>query len=177
MGIQILREHTEMPWANGGGTTFEVARFPQSGDFDWRVSLAEVKEDSPFSVLPEIDRTLILLEGVSITLTSADQVIELKELEPYSFPGETLFNCRLSTGKARDLNIMSRRSKYSSTTKLIGPGAHKIDGSINTHILICITGQLQINNEKLNSRDGAKVTENVEVNSTGTFAHIEFTEH
>jgi environmental stress-induced protein Ves len=176
MGIQILREHTEMPWANGGGTTFEVARFPQSGDFDWRVSLAEVKEDSPFSVLPEIDRTLILLEGVSITLTSADQVIELKELEPYSFPGETKFNCKLSAGKARDLNIMSRRSKYSSTTKLIGPGAHKIDGSFNTQILICLTGQLQIADEKLNSREGAKVTESIEVNSTGIFAHIEFTE-
>ena len=95
MGIQILREHTEMPWANGGGTTFEVARFPQSGDLDWRVSLAEVKEDGPFSVLSEIDRTLILLEGVSVTLSSTDQVIELKELDPYSFPGETLFNCKL----------------------------------------------------------------------------------
>jgi environmental stress-induced protein Ves len=176
MGIQILREHTEMPWANGGGTTFEVARFPQSGDFDWRVSLAEVKEDSPFSVLPEIDRTLILLEGVSITLTSAEQVIELKELDPYSFPGETLFNCKLSAGKARDLNIMSRRSKFSSTTKLVEPGAHKIDGSINTHILICLTGQLQIADEKLTSREGTKVTESIEVNSTGIFAHIEFTE-
>jgi hypothetical protein len=70
---------------------------------------------------------------------------------------------------------MSRRSKFSSTTKLIGPGAHKIDGSINTHILICLTGQLQIADEKLNSREGAKVTQSIEVNSTGTFAHIEFT--
>ena len=174
MGIQILREHTEMPWANGGGTTFEVACFPQSGDFDWRVSLAEVKEDSLFSVLPEIDRTLILLEGVSITLTSADQVIELKELEPFSFRGETLFNCKLSAGKARDLNIMSRRSKYSSTTKLIGPGAHKIDGSKDTHILVCLTGQLKIAGEKLNNREGAKVTENIEVNSTGIFAYVVF---
>jgi hypothetical protein len=71
---------------------------------------------------------------------------------------------------------MSRRSKYSSTTKLIGPGAHKIDGSINTQVLICLTGQLQIADEKLNSRDGAKVTESIEVNSTGIFAHIKFTE-
>ena len=51
------------PWKNGGGSTTEIAIAPPGAgldDFDWRISLATISEDGPFSVFPGIDRTLIL---------------------------------------------------------------------------------------------------------------------
>jgi len=40
MTLQVRRrsERRRMPWRNGGGITFEVAREPDDGDFDWRYS-------------------------------------------------------------------------------------------------------------------------------------------
>jgi len=50
-----------MPWKNGGGTTTEIAVAPEGAslnDFDWRISMAHVGADGPFSSFPGIDRTL-----------------------------------------------------------------------------------------------------------------------
>ena len=52
-----------MPWKNGGGVTSELARSPQADEFDWRLSVAEVATDGPFSQFPGIDRLLVLLSG------------------------------------------------------------------------------------------------------------------
>ena len=41
----ILRDHKAMPWPNGAGITYEVTRSPESGDFDWRISLADIDND------------------------------------------------------------------------------------------------------------------------------------
>lgn len=40
------------PWRNGGGATREVARHPQGAaadGFEWRVSVADIGADGPFS--------------------------------------------------------------------------------------------------------------------------------
>ena len=47
-------------WKNGAGWTTEIAARPD-GDFDWRLSVAEVDEDSEFSRFPADDRTLLVL--------------------------------------------------------------------------------------------------------------------
>ena len=55
-----------VPWKNGGGTTAEVAVHPPGAgldDFDWRISMADVAVDGPFSRFPGVDRTLVLAEG------------------------------------------------------------------------------------------------------------------
>jgi len=61
-----------VPWKNGAGSTTEIAVFPQDAgftDFDWRVSLATIGADGPFSVFPGVDRTLALVEGHGGTST------------------------------------------------------------------------------------------------------------
>ena len=60
---KLLRnsDHRRMPWKNGGGETVEVIVHPEGAslsDFGWRVSMATVASDGPFSVFPGIDRTL-----------------------------------------------------------------------------------------------------------------------
>lgn len=175
MGTKVLRDHKVMPWSNGAGITYEVVRSPESGDFDWRVSLAEIENDGPFSVLSGIDRSLVLLEGEQVILTNADKTIRLEELIVYNFPGEVPFECTLTSGPAKDLNIMTRRNKFSSKTEVLGPRSHLVDATKDTHILVGLRGETTVDGEKLAYREAAIITGNVEVTSTGSFAHIVFT--
>ena len=113
--MKILRaaDHTTMPWANGGGTTHEVARDGSGSDFTWRISFAEVTEPGPFSSLPGLDRiiTLVRGDGLNLTLTDDDGRTTQHQLEvgePYAFPGEAEVFGR-PAGDTVDLNLMTRR--------------------------------------------------------------------
>ena len=71
---KLLRnaDHRRMPWKNGGGETVEVIVHPEGAslsDFGWRVSMATVASDGPFSVFPGIDRTLAVLSGEGMDLS------------------------------------------------------------------------------------------------------------
>lgn len=101
------------PWKNGGGVTREVAAFPLGSgldSFDWRVSMAEVAKDGPFSLFPGIDRTILILSGDGITLDVAGRSVRLRPGDaPYPFPGDQPTGCSLLGGAVTDLNVMSRR--------------------------------------------------------------------
>jgi environmental stress-induced protein Ves len=75
--MRIIRapDYKTMPWKNGGGTTTEIVVSPEGAsldDFDWRLSMAHVGTDGPFSGFPGIDRTLSVLNGAGIRLVFAD---------------------------------------------------------------------------------------------------------
>ncbi|MEH0072431.1 HutD family protein [Pannonibacter sp. Pt2-lr] len=73
MPVQLIRwgMARAMPWKNGGGITHELAVFPETAgleDFGWRLSMAEVASDGPFSAFTGIHRTLALVDGAGIGL-------------------------------------------------------------------------------------------------------------
>ena len=103
-----------MPWKNGGGTTTEIAIFPERaelGAFDWRVSIAEVSSEGPFSRFPGYDRTIMLLEGKGMILDAGSNgLIELREpFQPQRFPGEWSVIGKPLGGPVLDFNLMVRR--------------------------------------------------------------------
>jgi environmental stress-induced protein Ves len=106
-------DYRRMPWKNGGGNTTEIATFPAGSDFAsfaWRVSIAEVLRDGPFSPFPGVDRTLVLLAGGGMRLTGEDAPIELRTaFAPIEFSGDTSLQCSLLAGPVRDFNLMLRR--------------------------------------------------------------------
>ena len=83
-----------MPWRNGGGTTTEIAIAPEgasvSGErFLYRVSIADVASDGPFSRFEGYDRHIMLLAGAGMTLDCGTHGrIELAPFEPRSFSGD-----------------------------------------------------------------------------------------
>ena len=103
------------PWKNGAGVTREVTAFPPGSGletFDWRVSIADVTEDGPFSLFPGIDRTLIILSGEGVALEVAGRSSRLRPgEEPYTFPADQPTGCALLGGPVVDLNVMSRRGE------------------------------------------------------------------
>lgn len=105
------------PWKNGGGSTTEVAVSPADAsleDFDWRISMAVVASDGPFSNFPGIDRTLAVIKGGGLILTIGDTApVTLAEgSAPVSFPGDTPTSARLTAGAITDLNVMIRRGRF-----------------------------------------------------------------
>ncbi|MFO7483937.1 HutD family protein, partial [Oceanibaculum nanhaiense] len=74
--MQIFRyaDNRPMPWKNGQGTTTEIVVAPAGAgleDFDWRLSIARMEADAPFSAFPGIVRTLAIVEGAGLTLAVA----------------------------------------------------------------------------------------------------------
>ena len=111
--VEVLRadEHLRMPWKNGGGVTSEVARFPAEGEFDWRISIAEVAEGGPFSAFPEIDRVILRLGEAPLVLRIEGAEHELQRFQPLAFDGEAATTASLPGGPTRDLNVMTRRGR------------------------------------------------------------------
>lgn len=176
MSLQIFRDHAAMPWPNGAGITYEVTRYPDTGDFDWRISLADIDNDCPFSVMPGVDRGIVLMEGNHMILANLEQKLRIDELVAFNYPGEIAYDCTLPVGPAKDLNIMTRRGKFTSKTEVLGGGTHQIDATNGVHIIVCLRGTTTVESEKLNYREAARLTGNHQVTSDGTFAHITLTQ-
>ena len=116
--MRIIRaaDCRRMPWKNGGGETIEIAVHPAAAgldDFDWRVSMARVEVDGPFSQFAGIDRTLAILEGEGMTLEidGRSPVTLTVGSPPFSFPADVATAASLIGGPITDLNVMSRRSR------------------------------------------------------------------
>jgi environmental stress-induced protein Ves len=117
--VRIIRasDCKTTPWKNGGGSTTEVAVAPADAsldDFDWRISMATVASDGPFSNFPGIDRTLVVIKGNGLILTIGDAApVALADTSaPVSLPGDTPTSARLTAGAITDLNVMTRRGRF-----------------------------------------------------------------
>jgi environmental stress-induced protein Ves len=102
-------------WKNGGGWTTDLAVDPPGAgeDFRWRVSIAGIARDGPFSAFPGIDRTLLLLggDGIELRMAGHDEPLRLQHrFASACFAGETAVECRLVGGPTRDFNVMTRRA-------------------------------------------------------------------
>jgi uncharacterized protein len=119
-------EYRRSRWKNGLGWTREIARVPDSDDWDWRLSIAEIERDSEFSIFPGIDRELVLIRGHGLRLSFADG--ERIELSPphgrYRFSGERAVTGELVDGTTHDFNLMWRRDLIETELlhrPLVGP--------------------------------------------------------
>jgi environmental stress-induced protein Ves len=117
--VRIIRasDCKTTPWKNGGGSTIEIAVGPAGASletFDWRVSMARVASDGPFSDFAGIDRTLVIVRGNGLALTIGEHapVILSSGAAPVSFSGDTPTFARLTAGEITDLNVMTRRGRF-----------------------------------------------------------------
>ena len=117
-GPRVLRaqDYRRERWRNGGGWTREILRWPETGDWDLRLSIAEVDSESPFSRFDGIDRELVLLQGQGMQLRFDGE--ETRELAPphgrCRFAGERDVVGVPIGGPTRDFNLMWRRSVFSA---------------------------------------------------------------
>jgi hypothetical protein len=123
--VQIWRaaDAVAMPWKNGGGSTLEYARQPADGVWDWRLSVACVEADGPFSMFPGVDRILVLLTGAGMDLDVGGAAVPLRPpFGHHRFDGEAAVHATLVEGVTTDLNLMWRRDRWMAQfTRRDGP--------------------------------------------------------
>ncbi|MER5960224.1 HutD family protein [Streptomyces sp. NPDC056121] len=135
-GVRLLpaAERTAAPWKNGGGVTRNIAASPPDAgtdDFVWRVSLAEVEGDGPFSAFPEVDRTLTMVEGAGMELTLGGEQRTVDErYVPQDFRGDVPTDCHLIDGPVVNFNVMWRRGAGTPPAVAVVRGRLTITGRV-----------------------------------------------
>lgn len=136
-------------WKNGGGSTTEIAIEPPGASldrFDWRISMAQVASDGPFSEFPGIDRTLAVISGNGLQLSIAGKpaVTLDRGSDPVQFPGDVATSARLLSGEITDLNVMSRRQRFSHRLMRVQQRvACDFDGD-NVAIVLSLNGESRL---------------------------------
>lgn len=114
-------EHIRMPWKNGAGVTREIVVEPAKSErFSYRLSIADVATDGPFSRFEGYDRHIVLLDGVGMTIhAGVHGLFQLVPFAPRSFSGDWEVTGTLESGAVRDLNLIVDRALASSTLEVI----------------------------------------------------------
>lgn len=142
-------QYRRMPWKNGGGETFQIAASPAGATLDaidWRLSMAVVASDGPFSAFNGMDRTLTVLDGHGLMLRlDGDRQWTLRpQSAPRTFPGDTPAEAWLLEGPVTDLNVMTRRDRYHHIVRRIPVnGAERVVLTADVTALFCCSGTVE----------------------------------
>ena len=129
MKIRLLpaNEYRRERWKNGLGWTREILRYPSNAEtWLWRVSIAEVDKDGPFSAFPDCDRELVLLtgEGMRLLFDDGETVLLNPPHDRHRFAGERALSAELLNGPTHDFNVIWRRDALQTQVlhrPLVGP--------------------------------------------------------
>jgi len=147
-----------MPWKNGGGTTTEIAVHPEGAGFDrfdWRISMARVAQDGPFSAFAGIDRVLTVLDGAGIRLRlGADAPVTLTPASPpHAFAGDVPCDAALIDGPITDLNVMARRGRWQAEVTAQGALPFTLAAVRGVAVLVVVYGVAEVGGHRLGPRD------------------------
>jgi environmental stress-induced protein Ves len=124
--VIAANEYRRERWKNLRGWTREIVRVPDRDDWDWRLSIAEIEQDAPFSIFPGVERELVLVRGNGLRLRFEDG--ETRVLNPphqrLRFAGERVVSGELLDGPTHDFNLMWRRDAIAAELllrPLVGP--------------------------------------------------------
>ncbi len=127
MGRHLTKsDYKIMPWKNGLGTTTELAVASHQDDrqgspFLWRISVAGVTENGPFSHFQNIDRHIMVLTGSGLILNAGDNgsfVLDTP-LKVTKFAGDWDVTGTLIDGPITDLNVMVDRRFANADVKVL----------------------------------------------------------
>lgn len=150
--MRILRnsDYRIMPWKNGGGITTEIFVSPENAGlagqpFDWRVSIADVASDGPFSLFPGYDRHIMAIEGRGMVLKGGpEDAIDLtRPFVPRTFSGDWTISSQLISGPVRDFNLMARRGRYTGRLEMHEATSDlRLDAALATVLVYSLAGEV-----------------------------------
>lgn len=110
------------PWKNGRGVTRNVCDdATEQGDWSWRVSIAAITGEQPYSSFPGVHRDQVALGPGAVRLSIDGEALVLDPEEVISFEGEANVLAQPKLEGFLDLNVMSRRDDWESETSVASP--------------------------------------------------------
>nr|WP_291728197.1 HutD family protein [Leisingera sp. F5] len=131
-----------VPWKNGSGVTRELASHAEGGRMVWRLSLAEISQDGPFSAFPGLARIHCITEGAGHVLSNSGTTLEARPLEPLAFEGSLDLCCRLRNGPCTAFNVIYEPALVTVGACILREG--KVSTVKGQHALFVVAGSLQI---------------------------------
>jgi environmental stress-induced protein Ves len=102
-----LQDTPVSPWKNGGGTTQSLVCWPNPSDWVFRMSVARIDSDGPFSEFKGVDRWFAVLSGEGVVLQFPERRVEAGALDAaVQFSGDLPCQCSLINGPTVDFNLM-----------------------------------------------------------------------
>lgn len=157
-------------WKNGGGRTSDVVVFPAGSgieDFAWRISIADVEADGPFSLFPTVERHIAMLAGtLRLRFDDHEHMISVGDA-PFSFSGASPVEGLPIGGPARDLNLMVRSDRYDGRLRVVGPGCFRAGTPVAVIVALGVAA-LTVNGVefKLGAEDALLLSGPADVEST-----------
>ena len=163
-------------WKNGKGQTTELA-INEGGNldkFDWRLSIATVAEDGPFSNFKGYERNLVLIEGNGLTLThdviTTDRLTEA--LDFATFDGGSNTHGEILNGTIKDFNIMTAKDKYKTKVNTYKGTSKLTVNNVELAFIYSLSGDIDITsghgeNQTINQGDLAKLTSEKTITFSG----------
>lgn len=143
--MRILRaaDRVATPWKNGGGLTSEVAVFPTGSSFetfDWRVSIAEIRQRGPFSRFEGVERRLAVISGqLALAVGSRWARYVSSATSPITLAGEDAAYGSPIAGFVTDLNLMVRRARFRATMERRElNGAKTLEAVATTSLIVAL---------------------------------------
>lgn len=141
--MRVIRraDYPTRAWRNGGGVSHEIAWHEHD---DWRLSLAEITRDGPFSDYTGFDRTLTVIgEGLRFGGQSIGPA-------PHAFRGEDAIHATLHAGPVLAFNVITRRGAMAHHV------ARRADASsTRERFVFALRGTLRVGDAVLHALDCA----------------------
>ena len=130
-----------MPWANGRGTSYEIASDRiESGEWTWRLAMAPVNEDGPFSRIECVNRFLAVVDGAGMLLSVDRKKLPCLPMQVVRFRGDAITDATLTDGPIMDINLMVRRKEADGEMAIVSE-AGPLNGA---SIVVAIGGSAQV---------------------------------
>lgn len=134
-------------WKNGGGVTHEIARADDESGLIWRLSLAEVATDGPFSAFPGLERILTVIDGAGLILETQGGPVAAHPLDPVRFSGDLSIQGRLIGGKVRDINLIFDPDRIGGAVRLVDDAHPPAAGA--EAALYCLSGRFRHSRDEI----------------------------
>ena len=130
-----------MPWANGRGTSFEIASDRnESEEWTWRLAMAPVNEDGAFSRIECVNRFLAVVQGNGMLLSVDRKKLQCQPMQVVRFRGDAITDATLTDGPITDINLMIRRKEADGEMAIVSDAQLLIGASI----VVAVGGSAQV---------------------------------
>ncbi|UWQ79402.1 HutD family protein [Leisingera sp. S132] len=131
-----------VPWKNGGGVTRELASQDEGGRMVWRLSLADITRNGPFSAFPGLARIHCIVEGAGHTLANETVQMEAWPLDPLCFDGGAALDCQLRDGPCKAFNVIYDPARVKADPDILAGGP--VPEAEGLRVLFVVSGSLEV---------------------------------
>ena len=141
MIVQRAIDRIGVPWRNGLGVQYEITcdgLLPD--DWTWRLSTADITQDVPFSVFPNVDREFCVSDGNGVTLNINGVNHQCEPGSITKFRGDDVVAAALTDGPMQALNLMLRDRSTARPLQIAHVGQH----IVRCQVVVAIMGSASV---------------------------------